>query len=171
MTDKTLGELYEEREELSFNEWKTQRDIKRREVVLIPKDSKGTYAWPGKNDAQRDIARDKACISDEAMKCLMEQLSDIKKELSKVNGLIANLEGERRKREWDVRREQVAVLRELAVQRNTRAPEGSDIHLFDDVMQSEADREISEEIERRYHDAANGLHHESDGTESGEIPF
>jgi hypothetical protein len=131
-----LAKKYQERAQVAVKEWQIHQDAEARKLFLIPPEG-----WPGKNQEQRDAARDKAFAEDEAISSIMDAQSAIRQETILLDGEIQALEAERRSLEWAIRARLVAALEQKNIQANHNGYRG-DIS-FEDT----ADHQVMTEMD------------------------
>jgi len=109
-----LGKFYRERREQQARLAHCDDDLAGREIALVPAEG-----WPGKNDEARKAARLAALAGDETIQAIRANQSKLRDDLAQLEGLIEDLEAQRRGAEWEVR-DRLATA--LAGRRETRAP-------------------------------------------------
>jgi len=87
-----------------------REDYDARVIAITPE-----TGWPGKNADERDTAKARAEASDSALFSLRELIRDAESKLAGYEGDMAAFEIARREREWQVREQIVAALREKGI--------------------------------------------------------
>lgn len=130
-----LPEMYRERAAITVAKWQAAQDLERRKLDLTP-----IEGWPGKNEEQRNTAREKAFAGDEITQNLSKTVSELESRLGLLAGEIEASEAERRAEEWRIRARMVDALEHRGVQPNGRGDRAE--AAFDDVAQQVLDEEI-----------------------------
>ena len=109
-----LQELIRRRSGLGLVEWQLEKDLAAQRFKLLPAEG-----WPGKNQEQREQARDLAYAGDAQLQEIQAKLDGNHVELAVVEGRMAGLEVERRALEWAIRG---TLANALAGKRDSHAP-------------------------------------------------
>lgn len=125
----TLHEMYRERAAMTVAKWQAAQDLERRKLDLTP-----IEGWPGKNEEQRNTARDKTLASDESVKALSQTVAELETRLGLLAGEIEAAEAERRADEWRIRSRLIDALEHRNVQPNGNGDRAE--AAFDDVPQA-----------------------------------
>lgn len=98
-----LGLAQRRAKELELSIWKLEQDAVGRKVALVPESG-----WPGKNEAERNAARDRTYSEDETLLKIAEHYTAAKIEHNQLTARSLELEAQRRGLEWEIR-EQIAA--------------------------------------------------------------
>ena len=93
-----LGKLYRERKQKSLAMAHCDEDMEARELAMTPAEG-----WSGKNEEARKAARAIAMSSDDTCKAIRAVKVKLRDELADLDGLVDELESQRRGLEWTVR--------------------------------------------------------------------
>ena len=93
-----LGRLYRERRARQAALAHCEEDLSGREAAVTPADG-----WPGKNEEARKAARLAALAGDETIRAIRANQSKLRDELAELEGIVDEMEAQRRGLEWDVR--------------------------------------------------------------------
>ena len=128
----TLPEMYRQRAALNVSKWQASQDMELRKLEITPAEG-----WPGKNEEQRGIARNKSFAADEIIRNLSATIGEFEHRLGILAGDIEAAEAERRAEEWRIRARMCDALEALAIQQNGRGDRAE--AGFDDAAQAELD--------------------------------
>jgi len=128
-----LGQLYQTKNSTALIQWQAKQDLEGRMLFLVPKDG-----WEGKNQEQRDLARDRMFTADETILAINKQADDAYRALSVIEGLIAALEAERRALEWQIRDRLIDALQARRVQVSGPVAETAFDDAADQVLDGQA---------------------------------
>jgi hypothetical protein len=93
-----LAALYRQRKRIEIQVAHRVGLLDARALTITPPDG-----WPGKNEAERKTARDKAIADDPACRVIIENLTVLRDDLARIEGEIAAAEALRRGAEWETR--------------------------------------------------------------------
>lgn len=128
-----LGDLYLQRANNQVETWKSEKEIEKRKLELVPEEG-----WQGKNAEAREIEAQRVYSQDEAMIALTGILECLNAEKALLDGRITGMETERRALEWHVRCGLVEALTGKEIQ--FELPGGDVLYsAFDDVQQDQLD--------------------------------
>jgi hypothetical protein len=134
-----------------FHQWEVDQNIAGRMVAIIPEGG-----WPGKNEAERNAARDKAVLEDAYLGEQKAQRYELKSFEAVLTGGIAALDAERRALEWSIRER-------LVDQYGPQVTEGAEP--VDNAVEQESEEAIFEAEEAKW-DGRNLV-----STDESDIPF
>lgn len=123
----SLKRLYEERALHSLNEWQAGKDAEQRAALLTPPEG-----WPGKNQEQREAAREQALAGDPAYAQCVKDQQAAHRAVVEIEAQIEGLAAERRALEFAVR---ITLAQALTVQGVNANHRGDPVdNAFDDVQ-------------------------------------
>ncbi len=126
-----LAGLYRARKSLQVDADHVSAAIEARQLMLTPAEG-----WPGKNDSQRDTARDKALAADPELADMRQELSALRDKLAGSEGEIEALQAVASAERWAVRERLADALAARQVERSDD-PSG-EMPAFSDAEDDEA---------------------------------
>jgi hypothetical protein len=133
----SLSKLYYEKTAGQVRTWQMEQDAEALKLEITPAEG-----WPGKNEAERSIARDKAWAANENLQNLVDDLLQLKSELALIQTDIEAQEAQRRALEWNIR-ERLADA--LSGRRNGHGP--VEEQAFDDGTLAEMEERLAVEAQ------------------------
>lgn len=127
-----LGELYQSKRGAQIELAHQEADLEGNILRLTPDDG-----WPGKNEENRRLARERALADDQACRNIAARMTELRDDLADLEAEIDALDAERRAREWMIRQQLVEALMVRAVQQNHKDGDRAE-QAFDDAADGAA---------------------------------